>query len=207
MGPPLFEADERARLADQASLSVQNIDCPIDRVGCVKHLPVRAEGRPVGDDDAGMELGQLLAVPAPEGTRALFLLVVHGAEINGAVRTHMAVIDSVVRLVLVRRHDGLRFARPEIEAGKSRLEAGDDHILIGRQSNEAHPLGRIDPEVLLRLRMVAPDARVLDIDPEERVRAMVPDGSFAQDAGARHRHMGCFRMNGWMCHVSSPQSL
>src|SRR5919107_3890538 len=61
--------------------------------------------------------------------------------------------------------------------------------------------------MLLGLRMVTPDARVLDIDPEERVRAMVPDGSFTQDAGARHRHMGCFRMNGWMCHVSSPQSI
>ena len=204
MAPGLLEPGEGARLADPAALGIEGVDRLLHRIGGVEKAPVGAEGRPVGDDDAGMELGQLLAVPAPEGARFGLLLVVHGAEIDRAVRPHMPVVDAVVRLVLVGRDDGLHRARPEVEPGEARLEAGDDLILVGGERDEADPLGRIDAKMLLRFLTVVPDAGVLDVDPEERVRAVVPDGSLAQDAGAGHRHMRRLRMNGWMCHGLSP---
>ena len=100
-------------------------------VGVGEPLPVRAEGRPIGDDDAGMELGQLLAVPAPEGTGAFLFLIVHGAEIDRAVWAYMPVVDAIVWLVLVGRHDGLDRPSWRLKRGEARLEAGDNDILIG----------------------------------------------------------------------------
>ena len=132
----------------------------------IDRLAVGAERRPVRDDDIVPEAHELLAVPAPERARRLGLVVVHGAEIKAAVRPHMAVVDAVARLVRLGRDERLDLAAPQVEPDEARLEPRDHDIgIVASAPRSRRAPGTAMRECLPVAGMVAPDCRVLDVDP------------------------------------------
>lgn len=141
------------------------MDGAAEGVDGIDRLAVGAERRPVGDDDIVPEAHEFLAVPAPERAGRLGLVVVHGAEIKAAIRPHMAVVDAIAWLVRLGRDQGLDLAAPQVEPDEARFETCDQDIGIVGQRHEADALGHRHPGMLAGGRMVAPDRRILDVDP------------------------------------------
>ena len=94
-------------------------------------------------------------------------------------------------------------AAPQVEPREARFEPRDHDVGIVGQRHEADALRRIDPRMLAGLRMVAPDCRVLDVDPEERVGAVIPDAVPRPERSALATATRGVSMDGRMRHFVS----
>jgi hypothetical protein len=197
----LVELHEQTRLARPLLVQILGVNGACERVDGVDRSAIRAEGGPVGNDDIVPEPQEFLAVPAPEGAGRLGFVVVHGAEIEAAIRSHMAVIDAVAGLVRFRRHQRLDLAAPQVEPHEAGFEARDQDIGVAGQRHEADAFGHNHAGMLAGSRMVAPDRRILDVDPKERIVAVIPNGPLAKDATACHRDARRFHVDRRMRHL------
>src|SRR4051812_5013837 len=92
MAPARLEMHESPRLAGNAVLEIMGIDDAAWRIDGVEGAAVVAHGRAVRHREALVEGAELTSVPAPEGAAVPALLLVHGAEIEAAVRPDMTVV-------------------------------------------------------------------------------------------------------------------
>src|SRR5215218_8255938 len=56
----------------------------------------------------------------------------------------------------------------------------------------------------MQARLPGPERRRLDVDPEQRTRAVIPDRPFAEHTAARHGHMRPLAKYLWTAHRSPP---
>ena len=76
----------------------------------------------------------------------------------------------------------------------------------GGQGHETHALGHTNPHVLPGSRVIVPDARVLDVDEQHCLVAVIPKDPFADDAAAGDRDARRFLVHDRVRHGQKPSS-